>query len=1190
MDVANGLRKVVAARVACKLLPRSALNLGFSTLWLRIGLDLHGWVARIGLVWFGLTVDFENGLIWVITSIMVYSKMGLLKLPLVALLCSVFSLLSFIALCDASELTVKFLKTPQAFSNLNSTTFVFEVLVGGNGACTNCNITCKLDDGVGSIIASECENGTVLCEGLQDGNHKFEVCPNGSQGVGCSSYNWAVDTVPPTANITASTNFTNALNVSINISFSEPCTGGRGFVCSSVNACNLLVHGDGKVIPNSLQILQPNLQYSVLVNLSSTAQSGRVILVMDKNFCTDSAGNKFERNKNSNFTLRFDRRNMAVNLTTHVPERQLDLNGETILVRATNNCVKLRICLTFLVPVLNTSAEILNSLEPKILYSLPMRQGTLLPLNVSKDDPRHHRRFEFMVAGCISGMAIVTIGIDENSIISRHGTPVSKVDLITFLFDSLRPAPMFITLRSDSLMPDIRISTPPSLGPDVNLTTLLHMRTREHNIPMWIEFKEPVFGFHGSNISIEGGKLESFKPESERKYAVVISAFHDDDTVSVIVPENVAHDAAGNKNLASETLLVRPYSVPIISTVISTLATASFVATSIAAGLLTASTASLSSIGTFSPPFSSVSDPASNLFRMAGHIQVFALSRWLGVPLPVEYYEFSRGMQWSIPYFRLPWETGHTHSSAPANSHSFRSKIHDSGIFPGVQHKVFPKPKRLSSDEYTKLFENSGPDPVSDGWEDFSRTMFWLAIIGGSLILLHALLLAILKFRKQRQSGYGVLAFPRFEIFLVNLAVPSICEASAALIRGGTTSGIVVGTLILVAVFFLLLDLLWFLSTGITFAKRVLYKEDNQVIQVGRGNPRIAQVTLGPGNEGRWTLNRKQNSDCLTMLVPLFEELRGPFLSIIAPNDEAGEGSGSTDLAPPSSAQSMSRSTRPSHIPPKRSSTVATPAVPLTSNTSAHTHGDYQIIAPDDKTEEVEVSRGSVPTHAEASSIQNLFMQLRIYYTLIESVRRVVLGAMGGAYKNTWSSTIPVIILLCITSLQLFFLVLEKPFIKRRVQLVEIISVASEVCLFALFLVLVDKELSPKQESIVGVSMLVLFLMGFLPQIVNQLYALRRQIKNLNTAKSFRTGLRIASLGILLLFISQDSLEKLDCSGDNGPNDIDDQGGEESTKDTGGERDEDTNATERNRNSGRRNKNPKNRNRNRKRSSETTMP
>ena len=47
------------------------------------------------------------------------------------------------------------------------------------------------------------------------------------------------DTIPPTAYITASKSFTNALNVSVNISFTEPCTGGGGFGCSSVNACNV---------------------------------------------------------------------------------------------------------------------------------------------------------------------------------------------------------------------------------------------------------------------------------------------------------------------------------------------------------------------------------------------------------------------------------------------------------------------------------------------------------------------------------------------------------------------------------------------------------------------------------------------------------------------------------------------------------------------------------------------------------------------------------------------------------------------------------------------------------------------------------------------------------------------------------------------------------------------------------------
>ncbi|KAK1554528.1 hypothetical protein Q3G72_013551 [Acer saccharum] len=113
------------------------------------------------------------------------------------------------------------------------------------------------------------------------------------------------NTVPPTAYVTASSSLTNELNVSINISFNEPCTGGRGFGCSSVNACNLLVYGDGQVIPSSLITLQPGLRYSLLMGLSSTFQYGRAILVMDKSFCTDTAGNKFIRMENSSFVVHF---------------------------------------------------------------------------------------------------------------------------------------------------------------------------------------------------------------------------------------------------------------------------------------------------------------------------------------------------------------------------------------------------------------------------------------------------------------------------------------------------------------------------------------------------------------------------------------------------------------------------------------------------------------------------------------------------------------------------------------------------------------------------------------------------------------------------------------------------------------------------------------------------------------------
>lgn len=44
------------------------------------------------------------------------------------------------------------------------------------------------------------------------------------------------------------------------------------------------------------------------------------------------------------------------------------------------------------------------------------------------------------------------------------------------------------------------------------------------------------------------------------------------------------------------------------------------------------------------------------LQRFLFHIQVFALSRWLLTSIPIEYYEFSRSIAWSIPYINLPWE------------------------------------------------------------------------------------------------------------------------------------------------------------------------------------------------------------------------------------------------------------------------------------------------------------------------------------------------------------------------------------------------------------------------------------------------------------------------------------------------------------------------------------------------------
>lgn len=488
----------------------------------------------------------------------------------------------FRALCDVPEVSVKFLQAPPQFSHHNSATFVFDAFAAASiKACSNCSFNCELDDGV----ASDCGERNVSFVGLRDGSHSLEVCTNAPQGVRCASYSWTVDTVHPTAYISASTSFTSALNVSVYISFSEPCTGGGGFRCSSVNACNLLVYGDGQVIPNTFQTIQPNLTYSIVVGLSTEVQFGRVILVMDNGFCTDRAGNRFIRAQNSSFIVHFDRRSVFVSLRIHVPEKLLQLNGETRTVQATNDSKNLKVYLYFTEPVLNTSIEIMKSIH--------VSQGLLRPINSST---LANRRFGYQIED-VPGITVITVGLNSSFVISRQGVAVSPVAPATFLYDSKRPA--------------------------VKLRTGSKMRTRDTSIIVLIEFLKPVFGFNSSHVLVSGGHIESFEELSRNLYIAIIQAYEGILTVSV--PENVTADVAGNPNLASNVLQVRHYSLPMISTVFCIFVTALFVATCLVAALLTISTASLQSAGAF--PRSSAtltSNPMKNLFRIACYIQVFA--------------------------------------------------------------------------------------------------------------------------------------------------------------------------------------------------------------------------------------------------------------------------------------------------------------------------------------------------------------------------------------------------------------------------------------------------------------------------------------------------------------------------------------------------------------------------------------
>ncbi|AQK92660.1 hypothetical protein ZEAMMB73_Zm00001d009765 [Zea mays] len=870
------------------------------------------------------------------------------------------------------------------------------------------------------------------------------------------------------------------------------------------------------VDPSTLQVLSPGLRYSVAVAISPDAEYGRLVLVMGRGFCTDAAGHPFTRTPNSTFTLRFDRRSDSMNITATVAEKMVQIQGVTRLVQASNEEEGLRIYLAFAQPVLNSSEQILRALtatDAVAVHLTPTNRSTL-----------GNRRFGYVVKKMSDAAAIVSVACDTSSIISRQGTPVVPAEPFTFLYDTQRP---WVKLGTST------------------------RRTSSRDILVLIKFAKPVFNFSSSAVQVSGGNVLSFHEASKSIYTLQIQAVGQ--LVSVQVAENAAMDVAGNPNLASDRLQVRHYSVPASSSWIAAITTVVFLTTAAVAALLTVSTSSLVAAGAVSRPSSyMISEPSRNVLRMACHIQIFALSRWLSANLPIEYYEFAKGVEWSIPYMRLPWEGPAAdpylgYSTMPAIAYS-ESELLDRSAVGGAANissyrpraqqgqpvtpaqiipsdPVFPteipedgKPTPpvqtpggdatppvmpvqtplpldgmpLTAMEYRSFFENPDMKPEAqiimklqdlDGWKYFGRNMFWLGVIGGGLILLHLLTLLYFKLRyrdrERRRHGYAALLLPRLEIMVVVLAMPCVAQAAAALIRGGTTCGLVVGIVLTAVLTSVLVALLLFLSLGITMGKLLQYREVHH--EEGQEEYHwyqdLARRTLGAGKRGQWTWKDPRRAACLPRLGPLFEDLRGP------PKYTRGGGGG------------------------KRRAEGGGP--------------ERRVIASEDENE------GS-----RAPLVQQLLGVLRIYLTLLESVKRVAVGIVAGAHASSGrSSRAHAVAVLSVASFQLLFMLLGKPFVKKRVQLVETLSVASEVAVFAACLALIDRTASsggwlPDGEARgVGLAMLGAFVLGFAAQVCNEWNALYRQARLLSADRSsFLDGAKTAGLGLLVLVLPSSAL------------------------------------------------------------------
>lgn len=1042
-------------------------------------------------------------------------------------------------------LLISFNKTPPNRTRERDAWFGYSLTDenGRNPCANNCTFSCQID----AKVLNPCYAGGILIMNVPvNQEHTFSLNVTASTGEHNSSiYSWFVDTVPPTASVSAAESFTNAVNILVDITFSEPCPGHGGFKCTSVSECDLIVNGPAEVVPSSLRKLENNLKYSIIVALSMKNLFGRVVLDMARSLCTDQAGNSFVKGPNSSFVIHFDRRPVLVNLWTAIPELELDVNHVPRTSQATNQMDDLRIYLDFNDPVVNSTEEILSVLQPSTGFLRSIHRRS-----------HGNRRFGFQLTN-LSKIAAVTVNLQSKYLIGRTGTPVSSPAPVIFLYDTVRP--------------------------EVHLSTNSPGKTKEHSIAVLIEFTEPVFTFDSSGVTVHGGRIARFKELSKTAYILnVLIAM--ESVVSVFVPENKASDIAGNLNLASNQLSVRRYSAPAISVALYSLTTAGLLATSFAATVLSLSSATLAAAGALTSGTASfiITDPSRNLLGMAGHLQVFAFSDWLSVSLPIEYRETTKGLRWLIPHAKLPWKM----HDVITNTFDSQFVVNDSPDISTVKHKrslisaaskyrskrdqyslvstspcslffteewrktnpalkqslnfggqtLFPHNKALKKSsglqipslvtcehawrkswnaisnpriyrerklgvnstmygpalelsEYLHYFVNQSENLSAvklvragkkyTGWQDFGMNMFWLGVVGGALIVLHMLILVFLKWRT-KTSLRGALSIPRFELFLLILTLPCMCQASAFIIRGGTTAGIAVGVILLALPAAFLLSVFLFLTVAVFMGDLAQYKEircENEKVDLFS---KIFSVFVGRNAVGKWFRKEGLPSSFLSRFGILFEDRKGPAKLVFVDGDNLRR-------------------------------------LPKWIDSGTNGIGRMRAVNSDDDIEDTVVS-----------PFQRVIGSARSAYLIVDLIRRVTLGIIFGAYPSSDHSWSQIGVAFGFTVFQLLYIVLLKPYIRRGVQMVESICLICEAGIFAAGLVLLADGHYYDDHKGIGIFMLVLLLISFVSQLVNEWYALMKCLVSLapSPQPSLKLGVKMLLRGVFLPFIPHEYWSK----------------------------------------------------------------
>ncbi|KAF9666227.1 hypothetical protein SADUNF_Sadunf16G0207700 [Salix dunnii] len=627
-----------------------------------------------------------------------------------------------------------------------------------------------------------------------------------------------------------------------------------------------------------------------------------------------------------------------------------------------------------------------------------------------------------------------------------------------------------------------------STKPEVRLSTSSPNMTRAFDMKVIVGFTKPVFGFEASMVQVEGGKV--IRQEFSRAlYSLTVLAVTQN-VVSITIPAGKVHDISGNQNLASNLLEVKHYSTPAISMALYSFVTSGVIATSLTAAALSLSTANLGAIRTlaYGDTDNFASKPSMNLHGFFGHLQVFVLSDWLSSSHPIEYSETTKGLRWLIPRQNLPWKDDGT-SIRP--NHVYMAE-EDLRILPLEYHNWFNTNLNKSSNKEDQLPFQTEIN-LNFGWRHGYNTSMKSTPYGLPLNSREYLTYflrgepssaTILIKETENCKGWrtgapaqGMFSVPRFELLLLILMLPCISQSSAFVMKGDSPRGIIIGALLLVVPGALISFTILFLIIAIFSGSFSQYKEIRDIVVGDPWYKKLWSVFIGKQVIGKWFYREGLPTSLLPRFGILFENLRGPPLFVFVDHSDPN-------------------------------------TLPVWIESGQSGIGRMRAVSSDDSSEETKMPWS-----------RRLVGCARSSYVILDLVRRVSLGILSGAYRSPASSQS--LLALAITLIQFIYLLTLKPYIRRRVHLVESISLLCEAGIFGFSIA--TKRSNPMEVSILGYTMLALLFLTFIVHIVNEWYALVKCLLRLSQPRrnSFKFGLKLAAKGLVLPFLPRKEWSKV---------------------------------------------------------------